>query len=104
MEEQVVSIWAGTNGELDEVPIEDIRRFEAELLDYIKRTDAGLLETIRETGKFEDDTVTKLKDLIAKFKKGFETTSHGLLLQEETVEAIDADDVEQEKITRVRKK
>jgi F-type H+-transporting ATPase subunit alpha len=104
MEEQVVSIWAGTNGELDEVPIEDIRRFEAEFLDYIKRTDAGLLETIRETGKFEDDTVTKLKDLIAEFKKGFETTSHGLLLQEETVEAIDADDVEQEKITRVRKK
>lgn len=104
MEEQVVSIWAGTNGELDEVPIEDIRRFEAEFLDYIKRTDGGLLETIRETGKFEDDTVTKLKDLIAEFKKGFETTSHGLLLQEETVEAIDADDVEQEKITRVRKK
>jgi F-type H+-transporting ATPase subunit alpha len=104
MEEQVVSIWAGTNGELDEVPIEDIRRFEAEFLDYIKRTDGGLLETIRETGKFEDDTVTKLKDLITEFKKGFETTSHGLLLQEETVEAIDADDVEQEKITRVRKK
>ncbi|MFB9831610.1 F0F1 ATP synthase subunit alpha [Actinoallomurus acaciae] len=104
MEEQVVSIWSGTNGELDEVPIEDIRRFEAEFLDYIKRTDAGLLETIRETGRFEDDTVTKLKDLIAEFKKGFETTSHGLLVQEETVEAIDADDVEQEKITRVRKK
>ncbi|GLY77221.1 F0F1 ATP synthase subunit alpha [Actinoallomurus iriomotensis] len=104
MEEQVVSIWAGTTGELDEVPIEDIRRFEAEFLDYIKRTDSGLLETIRETGKFEDDTATKLKDLISEFKKGFETTSHGLLVQEETVEAIDAEDVEQEKITRVRKK
>jgi F-type H+/Na+-transporting ATPase subunit alpha len=104
MEEQVVSIWAGTTGELDEVPIEDIRRFEAEFLDYIKRTDGGLIETIRETGKFEDDTATKLKDLISEFKKGFETTSHGLLVQEETVEAIDAEDVEQEKITRVRKK
>ncbi|GLY89403.1 F0F1 ATP synthase subunit alpha [Actinoallomurus iriomotensis] len=104
MEEQVVSIWSGTTGELDEVPIEDIRRFEAEFLDYIKRTDGGLFETIRETGKFEDDTATKLKDLISEFKKGFETTSHGLLVQEETVEAIDAEDVEQEKITRVRKK
>jgi F-type H+-transporting ATPase subunit alpha len=104
MEEQVVSIWAGTSGELDEVPIEDIRRFEAEFLDYLKRNEAGVLETIRETGKFEDDTATKLKDAVKEFKKGFETTSHGLLVQEETVEAIDEGDVEQEKITRVRKK
>jgi F-type H+-transporting ATPase subunit alpha len=104
MEEQVISIWAGTNGELDEVPIEDIRRFESELLDHIKRNESGLLETIRETGKFDDDAATKLKDLIKDFKQGFETTSHGLLVEEETVEAIDEGDVEQEKITRVRKK
>jgi F-type H+-transporting ATPase subunit alpha len=104
MEQQVVSIWAGTNGELDEVPIEDIRRFESELLDHIKRTDPGLLDTIRETGKFDDDAATKLKDIIKEFKQGFETTSHGLLVEEETVEAIDEGDVEQEKITRVRKK
>jgi F-type H+-transporting ATPase subunit alpha len=104
MEEQVISIWSGTNGELDEVPIEDIRRFESELLDHIKRNESGLLETIRETGKFDDDAATKLKDLIKDFKQGFETTSHGLLVEEETVEAIDEGDVEQEKITRVRKK
>jgi F-type H+-transporting ATPase subunit alpha len=104
MEQQVVSIWAGTTGELDEVPIEDIRRFENEFLDHVKRTAPGVFETIRETGKFEDDTATKLKDAIAEFKKGFETTNHGLLVQEETVEAIDEGDVEQEKITRVRKK
>jgi F-type H+-transporting ATPase subunit alpha len=104
MEEQVVSIWAGTSGELDDVPVEDIRRFEAEFLDYVKRTEGGVLDTIRETGKFEDDTAAKLKDLVTEFKKGFETTHHGLLVQEETVEAIDEGDVEQEKITRVRKK
>jgi F-type H+-transporting ATPase subunit alpha len=86
------------------VPIEDIRRFEAEFLDYIKRTEPGVLETIRETGKFEDDTGTKLKDLAKEFKKTFETTNHGLLVEDETVEAIDEGDVEQEKITRVRKK
>jgi F-type H+-transporting ATPase subunit alpha len=104
MEEQVVSIWSGTSGELDDVPIEDIRRFEAEFLDYIKRTEGGVLEAIRETGKFEDDTATKLKDLAKEFKKTFETTNHGLLVEDETVEAIDEGDVEQEKITRVRKK
>jgi F-type H+-transporting ATPase subunit alpha len=104
MEEQVVSIWSGTSGELDDVPIEDIRRFEAEFLDYVKRTESAVLDTIRETGKFEDDTATKLKDLVTELKKTFETTNHGLLVEDETVEAIDEGDVEQEKITRVRKK
>ncbi|GAA0315875.1 F0F1 ATP synthase subunit alpha [Actinoallomurus spadix] len=104
MEQQVVSIWAGTNGELDDVPIEDIRRFEAELLDYVKRNQSGLLDGIRETGQFGDDAQSTLKDAIAEFKKGFETTNHGLLVQDQPVEAIDEGDVEQEKITRVRKK
>jgi F-type H+-transporting ATPase subunit alpha len=104
MEQQVVSIWAGTNGELDDVPIEDIRRFEAELLDHVKRNNAGLLDGIRETGQFGDDAISTLKDAVAEFKKGFETTNHGLLVQEQPVEAIDEGDVEQEKITRVRKK
>jgi F-type H+/Na+-transporting ATPase subunit alpha len=104
MEEQVVSIWAGTTGQLDDVPIEDIRRFEAEFLDYVKRTEPGILEAIRETGKFEDDAATKLKDLVGEFKKTFETTNHGLLVQDEAAPAIDEEDVEQEKITRVRKK
>jgi F-type H+-transporting ATPase subunit alpha len=104
VEQQVVSIWAGTSGELDEVPVEDIRRFEAEFLDHVGRDHKGVLETIRETGAFDEDTVTALKDAITEFKKGFETTSHGLLGQEAEVEAIDEEDVEQEKITRVRKK
>ncbi len=104
MEQQVVSIWAGTGGELDDVPIEDIRRFESEFLDHLRRSDPSVLDTIRETGRFEDDIAGKLKDLMAEFKKGFETTNHGPLIQEQPVEAIDEDDVEQEKITRVRKK
>jgi F-type H+-transporting ATPase subunit alpha len=104
VEQQVVSLWAATNGELDDVPIEDIRRFEEEFLDYIARKYPGVYDTIRETGDLSEDTVTTLKDAIAEFKKTFETTHHGLLIQEETVEAIDEGDVEQEKITRVRKK
>ena len=104
VERQVVSIWAGTSGGLDEVPVEDIRRFEAEFLDYVARDHKGVLETIRETGDFTEDSVTALKDAITEFKKGFETTSHGLLGQEAEVEAIGEEEVEQEKITRVRKK
>ncbi len=38
VEEEVVSIWAGTTGQLDDVPIEDVRRFETEFLDYLRRS------------------------------------------------------------------
>jgi F-type H+-transporting ATPase subunit alpha len=102
VEQQVVSLWAATNGELDEVPVEDIGRFESDLHDYIRRSHGGVLDGIRETGVLDDDTETSLKDAITEFKKGFETSSGGYLGQEKA-EAIDEDEVEQEKITRVRK-
>ena len=49
VEEQVVSIWAGGNGYLDDVPVEDISRFETDFLDYLRRSHAGILQTIRES-------------------------------------------------------
>lgn len=101
-EKEVVSVWAGTSGELDEVPVADVRRFEREFLDYIEREESGLLTTIRETGQLSDDGLTSLKNAITEFKKGFQT-SEGELLAEEPVEAIDAEDVKQETITRVKK-
>jgi F-type H+/Na+-transporting ATPase subunit alpha len=104
VEQQVVSVWAGTSGELDEVPVEDIRRFEREFLDHIERNHKGIYESIRETNDFPDDTVTALKDAMTEFKKGFETSAGELLISEEPAEALGADEVEQEKITRVRRK
>ncbi|GAA4131661.1 F0F1 ATP synthase subunit alpha [Actinomadura keratinilytica] len=100
-EKQVVSVWAGTSGELDDVPVADIRRFEAEFLEYIEREHGGLLTSIRETGELSDDGLTTLKDAITEFKKGFETSEGGLLGEEAPVEAIDQEDVEQETIKRV---
>ncbi|MER7541573.1 F0F1 ATP synthase subunit alpha [Actinomadura sp.] len=102
VEQEVVSVWAGTSGELDDVPVADIRRFEREFLDYIEREEGGLLTSIRETGKLSDDGLTSLKNAITEFKKGFQT-SEGDLLAEEPVEPIEAEDVEQETITRVKK-
>src|SRR5687767_2225899 len=52
VEEQVVSIWAGTSGQLDSVALEDIRRFEAEFHDYLRRSHKGILDAIRESRKF----------------------------------------------------
>ncbi|GAA4206988.1 F0F1 ATP synthase subunit alpha [Microbispora amethystogenes] len=104
VEKQVVSVWAGTTGELDDVPIEDVRRFEAEFLDYLGSAQKGVFDSIRETRELADDTVTALKDAITEFKKGFTTSSGELLVRDEPVEALDASQVGQEKVVRhVRK-
>ncbi|MGH3241992.1 MAG: F0F1 ATP synthase subunit alpha [Spirillospora sp.] len=101
-EQEVVSVWAGTSGEMDDVPVADIRRFEREFLDHVEREAGGVLTSIRETGKLSDDALTGLKNAITEFKKGFQT-SEGDVLADEPVEAIDEEDVKQETITRVKK-
>src|SRR3954452_22717362 len=82
-EDQVVSVWAGTNGRMDDVPVGDVRRFEKELLEYLHRKEQGLMTSIKEGGKMSDDTVQAIGDAIADFKKQFET-SDGKLLGEDT--------------------
>jgi F-type H+-transporting ATPase subunit alpha len=101
VERQVVSVWAGTTGQLDDVPVEDIGRFESELLDYIGREHAGILDTIRETGELSDDTVTALKDAVGEFRRGFETSSGELLVRDEPVEPVAEADIVPEGIARV---
>ncbi|WP_329090978.1 F0F1 ATP synthase subunit alpha [Streptosporangium sp. NBC_01469] len=100
VEKQVVSVWAGTTGQLDDVPVEDIRRFEAEFLDYLGRENKGILDGIRETRDLPDDTVTALKDAITEFKKSFETSSGEYLVNDEPVAALGEGEVGQEKITK----
>ncbi|GAA3051853.1 F0F1 ATP synthase subunit alpha [Kitasatospora albolonga] len=82
VEEQVVSIWAGTTGKLDDVPVADIRRFEREFLDYLRTSKKELLAGIVETSKLEDGTIDALTESIASFKQGF-TTADGKLLGEQ---------------------
>src|SRR5581483_9092363 len=89
VENQVVSIWAGGNGFLDDVPVEDIRRFESEFLDYLKRNHEGILTTVRETKVLSDDTVTGLKDAVDSFRRIFETNTGELLVNDEQVEALE---------------
>jgi F-type H+/Na+-transporting ATPase subunit alpha len=95
VEEQVVSLWAGTGGYLDDVPLEDVRRFEAEFIDYLKLQHAGVLQAIRETHDLPEETVTALKDAIDDFRKGFQTSSGSLLTgEEEKTEALESHDQE----------
>jgi F-type H+/Na+-transporting ATPase subunit alpha len=101
VEEQVVSIWAGTSGQLDDVPVEDIRRFESEFLDYLRRDQAGLLTAIRETGNLTDDDITVLKDAIGRFRRTFEVTGGQLLVSDdEGVSALEEGEARQETVAR----
>jgi F-type H+-transporting ATPase subunit alpha len=104
VEDQTVSIWAGTTGKLDEVPLQDILRFEQEFLDYLKRN-TGILTTIRETEKLEDDTVNELEKSIDKFKKMFQLHTGEPLVKvgKESVEAMADEEIDQEKIVRQKR-
>jgi len=101
VERQVVSIWAGTNGYLDDVPLEDVGRFEREFLDYIQRERPGIYDSIRETRQLSDDTASALKEAIEDFRKGF-TVSGGelLLIEEEPAEPIAESEIEQDTVKK----
>ena len=100
MEREVISVWAGTTGRLDDVPVEDIRRFDAEFLDYVDRNKAEILDAIRGTSDLSDDTVSVLEATIEEFKRQFSTSSGQLLVNDESVEAIKDEDVDPTQITR----
>lgn len=101
VEEQVVSIWAGTNGKLDTVPVPDVLRFESELLDHLRRN-SDVLTTLRETNQLSDDTVAEMSKQIDEFTKSFQT-SDGKTLGSEQFDAADAEDVDQEQIVKGRR-
>jgi F-type H+-transporting ATPase subunit alpha len=102
VEEQTVSIWAGTTGKLDEVPVEDVLRFEAELLDHLRRN-TSILNTIRETSKLESDTIASLEGEVAKFKKSFATKGGAPLASSGSTEVLEEEEVNQEKIVKQKK-
>lgn len=70
VENQVVSVWAGTNGHFDDIEIEDVLRFESEMLEHIRRN-SDILQTIASSGQWNDDMAAKCAALIAEFKQIF---------------------------------
>ncbi|MCW2288343.1 F0F1 ATP synthase subunit alpha [Leucobacter luti] len=95
VEDQTVSIWAGTKGYLDDVPVEDILRFEREFLDYLGRNSEAL-NTLRATNVLDDDTVAEITAQIEKFKSEFRTAS-GHSLNEQFAE-LDEAEIKQEQL------
>jgi F-type H+/Na+-transporting ATPase subunit alpha len=101
VENQVVSIWAGTNGKLDEVPVEDVLRFESELHDYLGRN-TKVLDSLRESNVLSDETVSALDEAVDAFKLEFQTGDGKSLTgpgSEQFVEMPD-EDINQEKIVK----
>ena len=100
IEDQVASIWAGTKGKLDDVPIADVKRFETELLDHLRRN-TDVLTTIETSGKLEAATEAALNAGVDDFRNGF-LKGDGTPL----VGADDADEavqIDQEQIVRQKK-
>ncbi|MDQ0868856.1 F-type H+-transporting ATPase subunit alpha [Arthrobacter sp. V1I9] len=104
VENQVVSIWAGTNGYLDDVPVEDISRFESEFLEHLTHK-SSILTTLAQTNVLDDDTAAALKSAIVAFKKGFfgEGDNHLVGAGHEEHSAISEGDVDQEKIVKQKR-
>jgi F-type H+-transporting ATPase subunit alpha len=104
VERQVVSVWAGTGGYLDDVPVDEVGRFEDEFLDYLQRSHDGVYASIRETGELTDDTATVLKDAIEEFRRGFDVGGGELLVaaddEDEQVEPTDEEDIDRETVVR----
>ena len=104
LEDQVVSIWAGTRGKLDDVPVEDVRRFEREFLDFLRHEDAGILNGIRESEDFTDDTVAALESAYDSFLDRFEThEGKSIKAGHEEFEALEDEDIEQEQIVKQKR-
>jgi F-type H+-transporting ATPase subunit alpha len=105
LEEMTVSLWLGTTGRLDRVPVGDVLRFEQEFLDYLRRSHDGVLSAIRESLKFEDETESSLSDAYDSFLDQFETSEGGSIKvgHEAQAEALEDEDVEQEQIVKQKR-
>ena len=104
VEEQVVSIWAGTKGKLDTLEVTDVLRFEKELLDHLRRN-TKILDTLRDTNVLDDKTESDLEAEIDKFIVAFQGGKNGGVKPgSEEFDALPDEAVEQAKIVKPRKR
>jgi F-type H+/Na+-transporting ATPase subunit alpha len=99
--EQVASIWAGIEGKLDDVPVADIRRFEAEFLEHLRRTQDSTLAAISD-GTWNDDVISQLEQAVAQFKEMFLHKDDTARINEAPAEAMQEDEEQRERVTRHR--
>ncbi|OMQ16153.1 F0F1 ATP synthase subunit alpha [Modestobacter sp. VKM Ac-2676] len=99
VEREVVSLWLGTTGKLDKVPVSDVRKFELEFLDFISRGDNTIFDDIRNSKVLSDDTVSSLERAVNSFYGQFTTgAGESLQVNEPEVESLDASERGQETV------
>ncbi|GAB2911397.1 F0F1 ATP synthase subunit alpha [Rhodococcus aerolatus] len=99
VEEQIAVIYLGSEGHFDSVPVSDVRRFETELLEDLRRNNEGILGEIRESKALSDENGQRLVDATDAFKENFEASDGSSVVREKKSEAMDAEDEENEKVT-----
>jgi F-type H+-transporting ATPase subunit alpha len=103
IEQQVIAIWAGSNGFLDHMPVSDVRRFERELLEFMDASHPETGQHIREQGDLPDEVESKLRDAVSDFARRFRTSEGKPALREEPVEAMGEDEESQEAVRTYRR-
>jgi len=98
VDEQVVSIWLGTRGHLDSVPVQDVRRFEGEFLEHLRHQQEGILAEIRDTRDLSSDNEERLVAAVDHFKRAFNTSDGRPLVRDPEAEAMEAGDVGHESV------
>jgi len=99
--EQVVSVWAGTTGQLDDVPVGEVRRFESEFLQYLRHSHKETLETLATAKDFTDELEGTLKKAIADFKQMFLAKDGSVRVNEAQAQAMEEGAESRETVTRV---
>ncbi|WP_027587114.1 MULTISPECIES: F0F1 ATP synthase subunit alpha [Acidipropionibacterium] len=102
IENQVISVWAGTTGKLDNVPVDDVLRFEHDMLEYLAGQ-TEVLKEIRETGKFPDDLQKTAEQAIEKVKESFKTSEGKYLAGHEEFQPMDPGSIDQAQIVRAKR-
>src|SRR5699024_6271239 len=97
LEEQVVSIWAGTKGKFDDIELEDVRAFAGQLLEH-RRHSGGVLESVRSTGKFSGETEAELSGILDDVKRDFLAGKGEDSQRTDESRRLSADQIEQEQI------
>ncbi|MEV4465315.1 F0F1 ATP synthase subunit alpha [Micromonospora echinofusca] len=100
VQEQVVSVWAGTEGKLDDIPVGEIRRFESEFLQYLRHKHEGVLAAIADH-QWNDDIIGSLDSAIADFKQIFLGKEDERRINEAPASPLEGDE-NRETVTRYR--
>jgi F-type H+-transporting ATPase subunit alpha len=98
--DQTIVIWAGTTGQLDDIPVGDVRRFETELLQWIKRHRSETYTAIESSGQLTDEQVESLQSGVDEFKPLFKRGETGMTLHEAEAEPIEEGRETRETVTR----